>query len=449
VNRFLYTLLLRLLFPLLVVVLTIRGLRNPQVAIPWRQRLAYSRPPLPAHAPDPVWVHAVSLGEVQAAAALVAELRRRDPRRPVVFTVGTLTGMQRARAAFPAAAATGAVTGAVPGLLVLAYAPMDLPGAVRRFLDHFHPAALLLLEMEIWPNLLKACDVRGIPVAIASGRLSERSAQRYRRIGRVLILSALRRLRVIAAQSAEDAERFIALGAPAANVQVAGNLKFDFALPRELGARATRLRADLGERRAWVAGSTHAGEEAACIAAQQALERRFGADAPLLILVPRLTGRFEEVADFLGAQGVSYARRTQGAPPLIAGCRVLLVDTLGELMDFYACAEVAFVGGTLVPVGGHNLLEPAALGLALVCGPNTQNAPQVAQLLRESGALTVVADAAQLAEALLALFGNMETRIAAGEAGRVVVESNRGAVTRCLEIVSPVLPPPAQAPAEA
>jgi 3-deoxy-D-manno-octulosonic-acid transferase len=128
---------------------------------------------------------------------------------------------------------------------------------------------------------------------------------------------------------------------------------------------------------------------------------------------------------------------------------VLLVDTLGELMDFYACAEVAFVGGTLVPVGGHNLLEPAALGLALVCGPNTQNAPQVAQLLRESGALTVVADAAQLAEALLALFGNMETRIAAGEAGRVVVESNRGAVTRCLEIVSPVLPPPAQAPAEA
>jgi 3-deoxy-D-manno-octulosonic-acid transferase len=358
----------------------------------------------------------------------------------VVFTVGTLTGMQRARAAFPAA---------TPGLLVLAYAPLDLPGAVRRFLDHFHPAALLLLEMEIWPNLLKACDVRGIPVAIASGRLSERSAQRYRRIGRVLILSALRRLRVIAAQSAEDAERFIALGAPAANVQVAGNLKFDFALPRELGARATRLRADLGERCAWVAGSTHAGEEAACIAAQQALERRFGADAPLLILVPRLTGRFEEVADFLSAQGVSYARRTQGAPPLIAGCRVLLVDTLGELMDFYACAEVAFVGGTLVPVGGHNLLEPAALGLALLCGPNTQNAPQVAQLLREAGALTVVEDAAQLAEALLALFGNMEARLAAGEAGRVVVESNRGAVTRCLEIVSPVLPPPAQAPAEA
>jgi 3-deoxy-D-manno-octulosonic-acid transferase len=436
VNRFLYTLLLRLLFPLLFVVLTIRGRRNPQVAIPWAQRMAFRLPPVSRDAPSPVWVHAVSLGEVQAAAALVTALREREPHRAVLFTVGTLTGMQRARAAFARLLAQPQAP------LILAYAPLDLPGAVRRFLDHFRPVALLLLEMEIWPNLLKGCDVRGIPVGIASARLSARSAERYRRYGRTLILSAMRRLKVIAAQTAGDAERFIQVGVPPERVRVSGNLKFDFALPPELGARAATLRGALGGRRAWVAGSTHEGEESACLAAQRALERHFGADAPLLVLVPRLTGRFEAVAERLRAEGIAFARRSQGAPPLFQGCNVLLVDTLGELVDFYATAEVAFVGGTLVPdVGGHNLLEPAAMGVPVICGPHTQNAPQVAALLREAGALQVVEDAAGLTAALERLLGDVETRIAAGEAGRAVVESNRGAVARCLELISAVLPP--------
>ncbi len=353
----------------------------------------------------------------------------------MLFTVGTLTGMQRARSAFGRLLAQ-------PGALVLAYAPMDLPGAVRRFLDHFRPAALLLLEMEIWPNLLKGCEVRDIPVGIASARLSEKSAARYQRFGRTLILTAMRRLHVIAAQTAGDAERFIAVGVPPERVRVGGNLKFDFALPADLSARAATLRGALGGRRAWVAGSTHEGEEKICLAAQHALEKRFGADAPLLILVPRLTGRFDTVAELLTREGVAFARRSQGAPPLFSGCNVLLVDTLGELMDFYATAEVAFVGGTLVPdIGGHNLLEPAALGLPVICGPHTQNAPQVAQLLREAGALRVVEDEASLAAALEGLLQDVEARIAAGEAGRAVVESNRGAVARCLELIGAVLPP--------
>lgn len=436
-TRGIYNLLLGLLFPLVFVALTVRGWRNPQAAVPWRERLALVRPPLPPGSPDPLWVHAVSLGEVQAASALVAALRLRDRTRPVLFTVGTLTGMQRARACFPDAAAPDRAP------VVLAFAPLDLPGAVRRFLDHFRPVALLLLEMEIWPNLLKGCDVRGIPVALASARLSEQSARRYQRYGRTLMLGALRRLRTIAAQSAEDAARFVALGAPADNVHVAGNLKFDFAPPRELPVRAQALREALGGRRLWVAGSTHAGEEIACLEAQQALEQRFGDEAPLLVLVPRVPGRFDEVADLLSARGVSFARRSHGAPPLPADCGVLLVDTLGELMDFYALAEVAFVGGTLVPVGGHNLLEPAALGVPVVCGPHTHNGPQVAQLLREAGALRVVSDGAGLTRAVLALYGDEDARKAAGEAGRRVVEANRGAVARCLEIVGPVLPPPA------
>jgi 3-deoxy-D-manno-octulosonic-acid transferase len=192
-----------------------------------------------------------------------------------------------------------------------------------------------------------------------------------------------------------------------------------------------------------VAGSTHEGEEAICIAAQRHLERQLDKVAPLLILVPRLPGRFDGVAAWLQREGIAFARRSQGAPPLFSGCNVLLVDTLGELMDFYATAEVAFVGGTLVPVGGHNLLEPAALGLPVLCGPHTGTAPQVARLLREAGALQVVADAAELAAALQALLTDVEQRIAAGEAGRAVVESNRGAVARCLEVISPLLPPPA------
>lgn len=435
-TRFVYNLLLRALFPLLFVALVIRGWRNPQVAIPWRERLAWSRAPLPPSDGPPLWVHAVSLGEVQAAAALVAALRRRDPRRTLLCTVGTLTGMQRARTVFAAQLADGGAP------VVLAYAPMDLTGAVRRFLDHFRPAALVLLEMEIWPNLLKACDARSIPVAIASARLSAQSARRYRNVGRTLMLSALRRVRVIATQGADDATRFVEVGARPEQVQVAGNLKFDFALPAGLAERGTALRAAWGGTRAWVAGSTHAGEEAACLAAQRHLEARLGEAAPLLMLVPRLTGRFREVADDLTTRGIAFARRSDGAPPLPAGARVLLVDTLGELLQFYAAADAAFVGGTLVPVGGHNLLEPAALGLPVVCGPHTHNGPQIARLLEGAGALRVVASGQALGDVLEQWFTDEAARVRAGAAGLAAVEQNRGAVQRCVAILAPMLPAP-------
>ena len=435
-TRLVYNLLLRLLFPLLFVVLVIRGWRNPQVAIPWRERLAYRSPPLPPGVGAPLWVHAVSLGEVQAAAALVAALRRRDPRRAMLCTVGTLTGMQRARAVFAPQLADGGAP------VVLAYAPMDLTGAVRRFLAHFQPAALVLLEMEIWPNLLKACDSRSIPVAIASARLSAQSARRYRKIGRTLMLSALRRIQVIATQGADDAARFVEVGARPEQVHVAGNLKIDFALPARLAERGTALRNAWGGTRAWVAGSTHAGEESACLAAQRHLESRLGSSAPLLILVPRLTGRFAEVADDLATRGVVFARRSDGAPPLPANARVLLVDTLGELLDFYAAADAAFVGGTLVPVGGHNLLEPAALGLPVVCGPHTHNGPQIARLLESAGALRVVESGESLGAVLEQWFTDDVARAQAGAAGRAAVEANRGAVERCVEILAPMLPAP-------
>jgi 3-deoxy-D-manno-octulosonic-acid transferase len=434
VTRFLYTLLLRLLFPLIFIALTVRGWRSPRAAIPWAERLAWRMPARPAGDRAPVWVHAVSLGEVQAAQALVVALAEREPSRPLLFTVGTLTGMQRAQASL------ARLQEARPGRLVLAFAPFDFPGAVRRFLDHFRPVSLLLLEMEIWPNWLAACDARGIPVGIASARLSLRSAYRYQRHAKRLMLPAMRRVRVIAAQSEGDAERFVAVGVPPERVKVGGNLKFDFALPTDLASRGSSLRGLLGGRRVWVAGSTHEGEEAACLATQRRLEQRFGRDAPVLVLVPRIVGRFDSVAEWLRSEGVAFARRSQGAPPLIAGCNVLLVDTLGELMGFYAAAEVAFVGGTLVPVGGHNLLEPAALGLALVCGPHTHSAPQVAQLLAEAGGLQVVDDVDGLASAVEGLFADVERRVAAGEAARSVVESNRGAVARCLELLAPVLP---------
>lgn len=437
-TRALYTTLLRLLFPLVFAMLVVRGWRNPRAAVPWAERLAWRRPP--PGAPGPLWIHAVSLGEVQAAAALVSRLQAGASPPAVLFTVGTLTGMERARAAFRDRLA------AADGSLTLAFAPLDFPGAVRRFLDHFRPRALVLLEMELWPNLLAACDSRGIPAALVSARLSAPSVRRYRRFASRLMAQTLGRLAVIAAQGEADAARLVELGAPAARVAVGGNLKFDHAPAAEHAARAAALRAAMASsagaaRRIFVAGSTQEGEEAACLEAVRLLAAGGRVPPPLLVLAPRMPGRFEEVARWLSGRGVSFARRSAGAPPVTADCEVLLVDALGELVDFYALADVAFVGGTLVPLGGHNLLEPAALGVPVACGPYTFNAPQVASLLQEAGALRVVADAPSLAAALEAWLADGPARREAGEAGRRVVEANRGAVERTLALLAPVLGP--------
>ena len=430
--RALYTLLLRLVLPVVGVLFWWRGRRNPALRVDLRERLGHGRP---RSGPQPVWIHAVSVGEVQASAGLLRLLRERDPTRPVLLTMATATGRQRAATLFTQ-----------PGI-ELRYAPFDLPGAAERFLRRERPCAAVFLETELWPNLLAACERRNVPVSLVSARLSERSLRRYRSFAPRLMRKTLSRLALVAAQSQTDAERFIQLGADPRQVHVTGNVKVDFELPADLDERAAALRSRLlGSRRAWVAGSTHAGEEQQLLEAHRRLLAVWqGAgghgNAPLLVLVPRHPDRFPAVAQWLAREGLCFVRRADAQAPVGEDTQVLLVDTLGELLAFYACGEIAFVGGSLVPIGGHNLLEPAVLGRPVLSGPHTLASPEIARMLAACGALETVRDAQELAAALLRLFIDEAEATRRGEAGRAQVASNRGAVRRSLALLEGVLPP--------
>jgi len=428
----LYTLLLRLLVPLVCATLWWRGRRQPGRRVDLRERLGRATAVLPRGRP-PVWIHAVSVGEVQAAAQLIALLAARDPQQPLLLTMATATGRQRAASLY---ASLLTAQGDRQPLLQLRYAPFDLPGAVARFLDEVQPCAGLILEAELWPNLLRACARRGLPVALVSARLSARSQRRYRSFALGLLQRSLRGLALIATQTAADAQRFIELGAPAGRVQVAGNLKFDLQRPGDLQQQAARLRGHwLGERRLWVAGSTHAGEDEQLLAAHRLLCAAADGQAPLLVLAPRHPERFAAVAQLLERSGLVFVRYSAGEPAAALGAQVLLLDTLGDLLAFYACCEVAFVGGSLVPLGGHNLLEPAALGKPVLSGPAYFSAPEAARLLLDCGALQVVADATALATALRECFADPQAASLRGAAGLAVIEANRGSAARTVALL--------------
>ena len=421
--RLLYICLGYVLAPFLLAASLWRGVRDRSYLEALPERLGFGA----ALAPGGLWVHAVSVGEVQAAASLVRALRQRYPDLPLTLTTSTPTGRGRARSLFGAD-------------VTVRYLPYDLPGPVRRFLDRVRPRLGVVLETELWPNLYHACDRRGLRLVLASARVSERSVARYRRLGGI-VRGALERGVVVAAQSKADADRFASLGADPARVHVVGNLKFDFELPPEAATRGRALREALGaERPVWVAGSTHEGEEEIVLEAH-ARVRATRPDA-LLVLVPRHPPRFDAVAALLKRRGIVFARRSTG-DAVTPATAVLLVDTLGELVLFYAAADVAFVGGSLVPIGGHNLLEPAALGKPVVTGPHTANAAPVARLLVEAGAAEVVADGDALATAVGRLLGDAAARGAAGEAGRAAVGANRGALARFLALIRPLLRPDA------
>jgi 3-deoxy-D-manno-octulosonic-acid transferase len=442
----LYTLVLRLLVPLVCATLWWRGRRHPGRRVDLRERLGRSTATL-SRGQAPVWIHAVSVGEVQAAAQLIALLAARVPQQPLLLTMATATGRQRATALY--ASYLTAHEGRLP-LLQLRYAPFDLPGSVARFLAEVQPCAGLILEAELWPNLLRACARRGVPVALVSARLSVRSQRRYRSFALGLLQRSLRGLLLIATQTAADAQRFIELGASADRVQVAGNLKFDLQLPADLPQQAARLRQQcLGDRRLWVAGSTHAGEEEQLLAAQRLLWEGAAAPGPLLVLAPRHPERFAAVAQLLERSGLTFVRYSDGDAAVAAhSAQVLLLDTLGDLLTFYACCEAAFVGGSLVPLGGHNLLEPAALGKPVLSGPAYFSAPEAARLLLDCGALQVVADGPALAAALQQCLADPQTASRRGMAGLAVIEANRGAAARTVALLQahgllPVEQPPA------
>jgi 3-deoxy-D-manno-octulosonic-acid transferase len=361
-------------------------------------------------------VHAVSVGEVQAAVILIEALRQRSPHAAITLSCATPSARARGRALLPQ--------------IAVRYAPYDLPGCVRRCLAVLRPQLLIVLEAELWPNLLHQAVRERVPVLFASARVSARSAKLYRHLPGLLQQSLAAAW--VGAQTQADAQRFGTLGVSCERCSIVGNIKFDRHMPAQVRQRGAQLRERYAAARpVWIAGSTHAGEERIVLEAH----RRVCADQPrtLLIMAPRHAPRFDEAAASVRASGFSCQRRSTGPPP--QDYQVLLLDTLGELTDFYAAADLAFVGGSLVPIGGHNLLEPAALGLPVLTGPAQFNSPEIARILCQRGAVTIVRDADELGAAVRMLLADPQRRAAQGAAGQAAIEANRGALTRLIGLI--------------
>lgn len=416
---YLYNVLVYVAAPFAILVQLWRGLRDRT----YRDRLGERFGLGPAIPGETIWIHAVSVGEVQAAQPLITQLNKRHPRYGILLTTVTPTGAARARLLFG-------------DRVHLRYVPLDLPGSVKRFFDRVQPKLAMILETELWPNLYRECGLRGVPLVLASARISPRSVGKYRRLVS-LFRKTLSHGIVIAAQSEPDARRFESIGATAGRTHVTGNIKFDFQPPEGIEAAGRRWREKHAPGRPiWVAGSTHEGEEAIVLDAHRRVLERFP-DA-LLVLVPRHPQRFEGVRDLLAKRHERAANRSSGAP-ISPSTRVLLGDTMGELMTFYAAADVAFVAGSLVPIGGHNLLEPASVGRPVLTGPNNFNGEEIAQLLVDAGAAIIVKDAGDLAHAIKGLLDDGNLRSVMGAAGRAVLDANRGALDRLLTLVDPLL----------
>lgn len=418
--HFAYVLLSWLLAPVFVGHLLWRSRHQPDYRRRLGERFGYRLPPLAAPS---IWVHAVSVGEVTAAAPLVRALQARYPDRPIVVTTMTPTGSQRLR-------------DLLGGTVVHSYVPYDMPGAVRRFIEWARPKLAIIIETEIWPSLYRECGRRSIPLVMASARISPKSMRRYR-ILFGLIRDTLAHGIVIGAQTVADAERFRLLGASPQRTHVTGNIKFDFEMAHDIGGRGWQFRGrHAAGRPVWVAASTHDGEEEIVLQAHRQLLQHY--PSALLILVPRHPERCAAVAGLVQRAGLRYVSRSSDAT-CTPDVQVYLGDTMGELTMLYAAADVAFVGGSLVPVGGHNLLEPAALCRPIITGRHNENAADIAALLQQCGAAKTVGTAAELADEVGRLLADEAARAHCGAAGRAVIESNRGALARLLQLVYPLV----------
>jgi len=399
-------------YPLVHLRLRLRACREPA----YGDRIPERFGQVPAGIPKGcVWFHTVSAGEAIAAAPLIAELAAAHPLTPCLVTTMTPTGSAEVRAR-------------LGDRVQHCYAPYDFPWAVRRFFDAVEPRVLVLMETELWPNLIAAAAERHVPVLLVNARLSERSAAGYRRLG-ALTRRMLERLACIACQYPLHAARFVALGAPPERVTVHGSVKFDAMLPVGHAARVAALqdRWRFGDGPVWIAASTHAGEDEMVIAAHREIRRRL--PATRLILVPRHPVRVPEVLALCRAEGSSVGLHGV-ATSADASAGVVLVDAMGVLLDYYAIAHVAFVGGSLVPVGGHNPIEPALCGVPVVMGPQVFNFPDVVERFRAAQALDIVDGPNALADVVARWLADPALRAAAGARARAVVAANAGATGR-------------------
>ncbi|MGD8308067.1 MAG: lipid IV(A) 3-deoxy-D-manno-octulosonic acid transferase [Chromatiales bacterium] len=416
----LYTVCLHLLMPGVVLRLLWRSLRAPAYRRRWGERFGRD---LPEVAPRGIWIHAVSVGEVQAAVPLVNRLLKAHPGLPLCVTTTTPTGSRRVTELFGEA-------------VTHVYAPYDVPRAVARFLDRVEPRLAIFMETEIWPNILRACRTRGVHTLLANARLSQRSASGYARLGR-FTRSVLGDLSVIAAQAQDDARRFIALGADPAAVQVTNSIKFDVRLPASVLEQGEVVQRLWGENRpVWVAASTHEGEDEQVLEAHERVLRTV--DRALLVLVPRHPERFDRVAQLCERRGLEIVRRSEHRP-CGPGTRVFLGDSMGELPIFLAAADLAFVGGSLIPHGGHNVLEPAALGVPVLFGPHMFNFAAISALLLDAQAAVRVDTVEELGSIVASWLTDAQERSRYGENGRRVVQQNRGALDRLMALIDALL----------
>jgi 3-deoxy-D-manno-octulosonic-acid transferase len=414
--RILYTILLYLLAPLVLLRLAWRGLRAPDYWRRWPERFGVIAPALGERV---VWIHAVSVGEVQAAEPVVRALLEEHPEYSLLITTVTPTGSARVTALFGEEVAH-------------VYAPYDLPDAVARFFNRVRPQLAIVMETELWPNLFHFCQQRAIPLLLLNARLSERSLAGYQRV-RGLVGETLAAVTAIAAQGEADAGRFESLGANPAIITVTGNLKFEQRMPPSLLEQAEVLRRDWGVGRpVWVAASTHEGEDEQLLEVFRQLRKRFG-DC-LLVLVPRHPERFGAVAALCRQHGYQTVLRSEHAA-YSASTSVYVADTMGELSLLYAASDVAFVGGSLVAHGGHNLLEPAALGLPVATGPHVFNFKEICELLVAAGAAVKVTDREELLHILSHWLEDANERHHVGQLGCQVVARNRGALEAVMAII--------------
>lgn len=412
--RGLYSLIFLLLLPVVLLRLWWRGRANPGYRLRWRERFAR----LPVLKTGGIWVHAVSVGETLAAVPLVKALQQRYPHLPITITTTTPTGSERVKAAFGDS-------------VQHVYGPYDLPWLVRRFLRTVQPRLCLIMETELWPNLLAGCAQTNVPVVLVNARLSKRSARGYARVG-LLSRDMLAKLSLIAAQERSDARRFRRLGMAADGVVVTGSIKTDVVVTAAQRDVGRQLRMQLGaERYVVIAASTHAGEDELVLAAFEQLQAVHTNAA--LILVPRHPERFDAVATLVQQRGFVTARRSRG--DVSARTQVLVGDSMGELMSLYAAADVAFVGGSLVPTGGHNLLEPAALAMPIVQGPHSFNFAMQTRRFRRAGALQEVHSAEALAQCWLR-WATASERELVGQKALTELTNLRGSLERVLGLLA-------------
>lgn len=420
-TRAAYTALWWLAVPLLPLRLWWRGRREPGYRARIGERFGRYKDDVPAPVGEVLWVHAVSLGETRAATPLLERLRRDHPQATILLTHMTATGREAGHALHGHG-------------VVQAWLPYDVPFAIDAFIDHFNPRVGMLMETEVWPNLVARCAARAVPLYLVNARLSERSLRGYQRIA-ALSRPMFATLRGVAAQTSADASRLEVAGARA--VEVTGNLKFDVAIPEMAWALGAELRARFGTTRpVWLASCTRDGEEALLL---DALARAKLPAGTLTVLVPRHPQRFAAVADLLAAHGVPFVRRSDNrdVPPDVG---VVLGDSMGEIPAYCAAADVVFVGGSLLPLGGHNLIEPIAMGTPTLVGPHTFNFAEATTQAIAAGAALRVPDADALMTAVAALLQSPERRGALHSAALAFREAHRGAIDRLAAWLASRLP---------